>query len=374
MENAAERLARALVKCGHPTTVLTASSADLPVDRMEHGVRVLRVIKPLAFGPLWGLTYMRQTAKWLRKLKNDWDFVLCHELYLHSIMAARVARELGKPSATLLVNAGDYSDLIMLRSHKGGKWLVRESLKMDSFFTLSRLSERELIEKGVPIARIESYRNFVDMEEFSPSQEASHNPNEFLYLGRFRKQKNLPLLIEAFSAVWKVRPHARLRVIGNGVERDTVEKAIARSPARDAITLEEWTDNPVQEFRRSLATVTATHAEGLSNVLVETLSCGTPAITTDVSGVRDTLDPEGKAPEPIPAGEFFQGIGGLIVPTGDPEALTDAMLRLLDDASLREDLAIQARQHASRSYCEETCVGDFLRAAERISRRVTSSS
>src|SRR5690606_10384011 len=110
------------------------------------------------------------------------------------------------------------------------------------------------------------------------------------------------------------------------------------------------------------AVVTASNAEGLSNVLVETLACGTVAITTDVSGARDALDPDCAMPDPIPSGQFAEGLGGLVVPIGDRDALARGMEAVLVDAEMRRRLARAARARAESAYSAAACTADFLRA------------
>lgn len=368
LERGCQRLARALVRRGFGATVLTLAVPDLPRRQQdEAGVTVLRVLRPWPVGPLWGASYMWQCARWLRRLRDHWDVVFCQQLYLHSAVAVPMARRFGKLSANLLVASDSYSDIDRLRRLRGGDRLTARALDADAQFALSRRSAGELLRAGVPSDRVFGYRYFVDTDAFAPRGTASDA--EFVFLGRFDPQKNLPLLIDAFERVFGVAPRARLRLVGRGPENDAIRRRAAASLAADAIAFEDWTSEPAAKYRHALAVVTASDAEGLSNVLIEAMACGAPVITTDVSGARDALDDDGTWPEPLPPGTVQAGTGGWLVNRGDADALATAMLDLLEHPTSRRVVGQRARQRACAHYTEDACVTEFLHHIDTVRAR-----
>jgi glycosyltransferase involved in cell wall biosynthesis len=368
LERGCERLARALAIRGFDVTVLTVAAPDLPAETCnDTGVSVLRVLKPWSLGPLFGLSYIVQTALWLWRLRHRWDFAFCQQLYLHSVSAAVVAKRLGKMSGSLLVAADAYSDITRLLAMRGGSQLLKLALSADGLFALSRRSRAELIAAGVEPSRIFSYRYFVDTKAFAPGIDAPSD--EFVFMGRFDRQKNVPLLMDAFDRVRAVRPDARLRLIGRGPDEAQVRER-ARAVSDGAVTVEKWTDDPASAYRRAQAVVSASDAEGLSNVMIEAMACGAPFIATDVSGARDILGDDGSWPEPLPLGSVQRGIGGLLVNRGDADALARAMLDVLESDALRTSLGQEARRSAVAGYSEEISVNAFLaNVSELASRR-----
>jgi glycosyltransferase involved in cell wall biosynthesis len=359
LERGCQRLGQALARRGLSVTVLTRSVSGLPRREVdETGVAVYRVLRPIALGPMWGASYATQTAYWLWRLRARWDVVFCQQLWLHSVAASVIARRLGKVSANLLAAADSYSDLDRLRRLRGGAWLVRVAVAADAQFALSRRSAAELRAAGVPSDRILTYRYFVDTDAFAPAGVPS--PVEFLFMGRFDPQKNLGLLLDAFEHVHAAEPRARLRLVGRGRDESVVRDRAAGSAAGSHIRIDGWTDDPASAYRRARAVVTASDAEGLSNVLIEAMACGAPVITTDVSGARDALGDPGSWPEPLPPGTFVSGQGGLLVNRGDAGALAAAMLCLLRDDAARAALARQARARVIAHYAEAACVDEFV--------------
>ncbi len=359
MERGCQRLAEALARRGHEVAVLTQWAKGLaPQEEPMENLRIERRLRPLALGPLWGATYMLQVGREMRRLAGEWDVCVCHKLDLHSAMANRTARRLGKRSLHLLVNSGEFGDMARLARHKGGGLLLKKAIQADGFFSLSRLIRGELLEAGVSESRIRPYRYFVDTEAFRPKEE--QRGGEFLFLGRLHPQKNLHLLIEAFELLHADHPEARLRMVGDGPERPALEAHLRASPARETITLDRWTDEPAAALRRARALVISSRSEGLSNTMVEALACGTPVVTTDVSGARDALSPDEELGDAIPEGGYLEAPGGLLVGRDDAPGLKRAMQAILLDEELARKISAEARRIAENHFSEDAAVEMFL--------------
>lgn len=146
-------------------------------------------------------------------------------------------------------------------------------------------------------------------------------PPVVLGVGRLTPQKDFPTLIEAFRRVLIERP-CRLIILGEGFGRAELENQIRALGLEDRVSLPGWADNPWAFMARAALFVLSSRYEGLSNVLVEALTCGCPAVSTDCAGSLEILeDPD------------------LLAPMGDPERLAKAMLQALarpaDKAALR---------------------------------------
>lgn len=373
LEQGCLRLSRGLARRGHRVTVLTLATAGLPTDETDtEGVRVLRVLSPWPFGPVWGLSYAWQVRSWMRRLASDWDLALCHQLYLHSGVAGRVGAALGKPTASLLVAAQPrsdtrpaYSDIARLAEMRAGQRLLAFSLANDAYFVLSELARRELGAAGISPGRILDYRYFVDIEAFREAP-LPPGPCTFAFVGRFHFQKNLPLLLDAFDDVAARRADVRLRLVGEGPDESMIRSRAAASPAASRIEFRPWTTDPVAQYHDATVVVTASMAEGLSNVLLEAMACGRPVVTTDVSGAREALDLRPDLPDVLPAGRVERGRGGFVVGLGDRQALAAALDEVASAPGLAADLACAARARVVEAFSERPVVDAFLRHAAAL--------
>lgn len=363
LERGCQRLAQAIARRGIRVSVLTSAVPGLAADVEECGVRILRVLAPRGPSFLWGWSYRRQVGAWLERLLPAWDVAMCHQLYLHSPVANAVAHAHGRRACHLLVAAQEYSDVKRLADLRGGARLLRQAVDdADALFVLSGVSRAELLAIGAPSSRVHDYRYFVDAERFSPRPGTPDQ--EFLCLGRWHPQKNVPLLIDAFERVAETHPEARLRIVGAGPEEAIVRARVGASSARQRIRVEGWAADPVEAYRQAWALVMSSDAEGLSNVLIEAMACGVPVVTTDVSGAREVLDLSANS-DALASGDMREGTGGFMVRRGDSEALARAMRRVLSSPEVRADLAAAARARIVDAFTEGTSVALVERGLTR---------
>ena len=152
-------------------------------------------------------------------------------------------------------------------------------------------------------------------------------PPVILSVGRLTKAKDYPTLIRAFALVRRKYP-ARLMILGEGEERAKLEALTQELGLQDDISLPGFVDNPYAYMARAAVFVLSSAWEGFGNVLVEAMAVGTPVISTDCpSGPAEILE---------------NGRWGKLVPVGDVEELTKAIMITLRDPN-HPDVAKRAQ-------------------------------
>ncbi|WP_127354823.1 glycosyltransferase family 4 protein [Actinacidiphila soli] len=152
--------------------------------------------------------------------------------------------------------------------------------------------------------------------------------------GRLAKGKRYDLLIEAYAAVAAKHPDWRLRIYGDGTERERLAGLIAELGLRDTVQLMGVRSPIESEFAQSSLVVVSSDAESFGMTIVEAMRCGVPVISTEC--------PLG------PAEIIHDGVDGLLVPVRNVPALTEAMLRLIEDEPARRGMAAAALSNAAR--------------------------
>jgi glycosyltransferase involved in cell wall biosynthesis len=145
---------------------------------------------------------------------------------------------------------------------------------------------------------------------FKPGQ-----PSVIIAVGRLTPQKDFPALISAFAKLRAYR-FARLLILGEGEERNNLEKLIVELGLSDDIDMPGFVDNPYPFMKNASVFVLSSRWEGLPTVLGEALYFGVPIVSTDCrSGPREILK---------------EGIYGRLVPVGNPDLLALAIQEALD--------------------------------------------
>jgi 1,2-diacylglycerol 3-alpha-glucosyltransferase len=154
-----------------------------------------------------------------------------------------------------------------------------------------------------------------------------------LYLGRLAKEKDLTLLLQAFSKVLTARPQARLLFVGKGPEeRHLQELAHELGLSGKVLFTGAVSHSDVPQYFAAADIFlfpSVTETQGL--VLIESMAAGTPVVAAQSPAVLDAL-----------------GEGGGAIVAAQEDAFASAIIDLLSDKPRREELGHQARRIAQR--------------------------
>lgn len=158
--------------------------------------------------------------------------------------------------------------------------------------------------------------------------------NIILCVGRLIALKRCMDVIMAFERIHDVLPDAILVFVGEGVDRCILEEYVAEHKLENRILFLGQVNNPYKYMSAAKVFILASETEGFPNVIIESLSCGTPVIATDcVSGPREILAPDTKHDIHITEGIEYAEYG-ILVPVGSVASISQAMLAILTDDAL----------------------------------------
>lgn len=107
----------------------------------------------------------------------------------------------------------------------------------------------------------------------------TNNRNYFLCVGRLEEQKSFNIAITAFSEVIKSYPSYRLKIIGIGRLEYELKKLVCELNISDKVDFEGFQQDVIPYYKEAKATILTSKYEGFPNVLVESITLGTPIIS-----------------------------------------------------------------------------------------------
>jgi glycosyltransferase involved in cell wall biosynthesis len=289
----------------------------------------LRAFDGLAF---WLLLPLR-VARLLREFRPD--AVVCQTAY--DAAAALLARRIARVEARVVVEVhGDWRTSTRLYGSSSRRILARLGdavaaaalRRADAVRTVSPFTGGLVRDLGIePVADFPAY---MDIDAFL--REAAPLPEQpgALFVGVLEAYKNVDGLARAWEIVAGRLPEASLRIVGKGSRAEVADALVREHRARWDPELSAA--DVARAMDDAWLLVLPSRSEGMGRVIVEAFCRERGVIGTRAGSIPDLV---------------ADGVSGLLVPADDPEALAEALVRVLSDRALAERLAHGARESAA---------------------------
>ncbi|MEA3407267.1 MAG: glycosyltransferase [Chloroflexota bacterium] len=300
---------------------------------------------------------LRAPYRLLRLLREENVQILHAHLFHAHLLAAIV----GKLAGTPVIIATRHSVEI------GGQH--RETINRwirplcDAVVAVSKdVYQAEVQRSGIDPKKVTMIPNGVQLREFSNFDPAaaeklrdawSIQPETAIIgtVGRFVTPKGHIYLLDALASLRNQMPDIRALIIGDGPLRSSIETSVKALGLAEIVIL-TGTRHDIPELLSLLDLfVLPSLWEGLPIAILEAMAAGLPVVATRVGGV----------PEVVVDGET-----GLLVPPGDPDALAQAILRLLRDPDLRHRMGQAGRARVAEHFSVEQMVRKTEALYERL--------
>jgi glycosyltransferase involved in cell wall biosynthesis len=306
-------------------------------------------------GSLLKANTMRQVARLARVIRARSVKLVHANEFISNLVGFLAARAAGVP---VIVNRGDLGHL---RDGFGAwhrrveRWISRHA---DAVCANAEGVRRLCIEaEGSGEERTFVVRNGLDLERFdalaSRELQGPLPAGEQLVavVANLWPVKGHRTLIEAIGRVHGRLPLARFALIGDGPERQELERRIAELGIGSAVVLLGTRYDVPAILRRCHAACLPSLAEGLPNAVMEAMAAGLPVVATAVGGTPELVTPHET---------------GLLAPAGDAEALGTMLLQLLRDPHAAAAMGRRGRERIA----SEFSLARMAAAHERMYRAV----
>lgn len=375
-------LARELVRRGHRVTVAAPHAPGLARGEIVDGVGVVRFrymrperLEALAYGR--GMVTNVRRRPWLfflvpfflaaqglvlGRLASNADVVAAHWLFPQGM----VARLCGA-SPVVILHGSD----VHLVGGRVTAFLARWTLSGASGVIANSAATARRAQAIAPKARIRVIPMGVEVERFAPSGGGSGEKQEaiaprIIGVGRLIPLKGYRYLIEALVKIKGKFPGAVLTLVGEGPEREALERLAKTLGVGAAVTFTgevPHADVPGILREHDLfvlpAIVTETgETEGLGTVILEAMAAGLPVAASGVGGIPDIVEHERT---------------GLIFPQKDPDAIAHAVILLSGDGDLRDRIVGAAERKVKERFSWPVIAEQYEEQFLRIRTRETDT-
>ena len=307
---------------GNPTSL---------ADRLEEAG-----IPLTCFGARSVLALPRVVSRLRRQMVADAPQIVQTFLFHANVVGAWAARRARVPHVVTGIRVAERS----ARWHLPlARWVDRF---VDRHVCVSEsVREFSISQGGLPAEKLAVIPNAVDMQRFrgiEPAQRqtlgVAAGARVITSIGRLDRQKGIEWLLEALREVLPRVPKAELLLVGDGPERESLQR-LARKICPLPVRFLGFRADVPQILAASDLVVLPSRWEGMPNVVLEAMASGRAVVATDVEGVREALGPNALQQ---------------VVAVDDPRGFSERVVLLLNDAELRNRLEKANLQRAGEAF------------------------
>ena len=266
--------------------------------------------------------------KWLRNyLKQNPDMTVI--VFLQPSIPMVLLAAQGLPNKVIISERADPNRLMKKRYGKPfiEKYYTRADVAVFQTEDAKSVYPEAVSKKGTVI--------FNPLKDNLPQPYYGERNKNITTFCRISNQKNLPLLVEAFSQVHSKHPEYTLRIIGDAPNEEgrevlqALDKQLDKLNLKESVKLEPFMKNVHEAIIKDAMYVNSSDYEGISNAMLEAMAIGMPVVCTDcpIGGAKATIN---------------DGENGLLVPIQNSEALSSAINRVIEDKELADKLSQNA--------------------------------
>lgn len=363
-----QTVAKALVKKGHTVHILTSGAKGLPRESDEEGVKVFRVPvlgrKDLATASNLSMFTFPMTSipkGLLLCLKYRYDIINTH-FYAPSGPTGLVLSFITRIPNALYIHGADVYDPTRLDKTPAGKGLLSRLLRLSARIqnrfaravACQSSNTRENIEtyikpaKPVTVIPLPFHR---PEHPRSSRKELKLDPKKYLLLsaGRVVKRKGYDHLIRAMHSLDR---NIHLLILGDGPELPNLKELASNLGVDERVHFLGYISSDEEKFKYynacDLYVLSSLH-EGMGIVVQEAMEFGLPVVATNHGGQVDLIR---------------DGVNGLLVPPGDPEALAEAIRKVYKNGKLAKAFGLKNSEYIENYYAPKIA-DEYVRLFEK---------
>ena len=315
-----------------------------PMTSNENDLEIIRPFVPFLPGiNMLGLNgvlmyySLRKTIKKYLK-KEKIEIIVGHNILPEAIAATRLGKKYGLPVLSWAIGS-DIHDFA--QSSKLNNYLTKKCLENSNLILATSKELKSCIDKlcNCSVPRKTFYRgidlgnfcNLPDKNVLKQNLNLKSNNKYILFVGRLIFDKGIYELAEAFINITKKYSDYHLILLGEELEKEALVKIFEDANVLNKVQFKGIAVHKevARYMKASDLLLFPSWAEGLPNVVIESMAVGLPVVATDVGGIPEIL---------------YNEITGLSVPKQNVEKLTEAAMQMIENQTLRENCINNAKK------------------------------
>jgi glycosyltransferase involved in cell wall biosynthesis len=168
------------------------------------------------------------------------------------------------------------------------------------------------------------------------------------FMGALSKEKGIIEFLKSCNILKNKNVAIKVLICGNGVLKDQVEQYINKNNLSTLVQLKNFVDpyDVPKVLNKIKLLVIPSHSEGLPNILLEAMACGTPVLATPVGGIPDVIK---------------EGETGFLLKSNNPEHIAERIIELLNKPEILEKVSINAYNYVRENFSFEKTLESWRR-------------
>jgi len=197
-----------------------------------------------------------------------------------------------------------------------------------------------------------AHEHFLDFNTFTVTTPLRDRPPLIGYIGRLSGEKGVQHFAQALPTILNDRENLQVLIGGDGQLKETIAASLQKEGITARVDLPGWiSHDDLPEYLNQLRLlVLPSYTEGLPNIMLEAMACGTPVLATPVGAIPDVI---------------IDGKTGFIMENNSPECIAENVKRALDSPDL-ERIAEAGRRFVEENFTFERVVERWKEVLEEI--------
>ena len=197
-----------------------------------------------------------------------------------------------------------------------------------------------------------AHEHFIDFDKFKIKKNFDEKDTLVGYIGRLSEEKGTLNFVKAIPEILEESGETEFLIGGDGQLRDKIEEYLDVASLNDKVKLAGWIPhNNLPDYLNKLKLlVIPSYTEGLPNILLEAMACGTPVLATPVGAIPDVVK---------------DGETGFILEDNSPKCIAKNVVRVLEYPNL-DEIVKNARKLVEKGFTHEAAVERYRKILENI--------